>query len=118
MKRSFGFALILALLSIPAFAAKNSQSINIIDPVTIGSTKLPAGEYKVTWTGTAPNVQVTIEQKGAQHPISATVPAKLMTEKHDHTQLTTNTHSGVITLENIQLKDVTLNLVSAPVSGQ
>jgi hypothetical protein len=119
MKRFFGLALILSALSIPSFAAaKNSQSITLTDATTVGSTKLPAGEYKVSWTGTAPDVQVTLEQKGARKPATVTLPAKLVSEKHDRTQLTTATKEGANTLENVEFKDVTLNFTSSPASGQ
>jgi len=50
MKRFFGFALLIASLSVPAFAAKNSQNVTFTDAIRVGSTQLPAGDYKVTWT--------------------------------------------------------------------
>ena len=118
MKRFLGIAFILSALSIPSFAAKNSQTITLADATTVGSTKLPAGEYKLTWTGTAPDVQVTIEQKNAGKPATVTVPAKLVTEKHDRNQLTTSQVNGAATLQNVQLKDFTLTFTSTPVSGQ
>jgi Protein of unknown function (DUF2911) len=117
MKRILGFAIILSSLSIPAFAAK-SQDITISNPVTVGSTQLPAGDYKITWTGTAPDVQVTIAQKNTHKPVTATVPARLVTEKHDLILLTTSTKAGAKTLETLELKDATLTFTSTPVSGQ
>src|SRR3974390_2981941 len=104
MKRFIGFAIILSSLSIPAFAAKNSQTINLATPVTIGSANLPAGQYKLSWSGTAPDVQVTLEQKNVSKPATATLPAKLVTEKHDRTQLTTGSKDGVNTLQSVQFK--------------
>ena len=80
MKRLFGYALMLTLAAAPAFAAKNSQSLNLASPVKVGTTELPAGDVKVTWTGTGENVQVTIAQNGK----TLTVPAKLVEEKHNH----------------------------------
>jgi hypothetical protein len=118
MKRILGFAIILSSLAVPAFAAQKTQNITLPEAATIGSTKLPAGEYKITWTGTAPDVQVTLEQKNVGRPVNATLPARLVTEKHDRTQLTTNSQAGVNTLEKVQLKDVTLTFTSAPASGQ
>ncbi len=52
MKRFLGYVLVLGSLVVPAFAAKNSQSLTLTTPVTVGTTQLPAGDYKVTWTGT------------------------------------------------------------------
>jgi hypothetical protein len=118
MKRFLGIAIVVSSLSIPAFAAKSSQTITLATPVTIGSANLPAGQYKLSWTGNAPEVQVTLEQKNVSKPATATLPAKLVTEKHERTQLTTGSKGGVNTLETIQFKDVTLNFTSAPASGQ
>ncbi len=78
MKRLFGYALMLALTAAPAFAAKNSQSLNFASPVKVGATEIPAGDCKVTWTGTGDNVQVTIAENGK----TLTIPAKLVAEKH------------------------------------
>ncbi|HEY3706709.1 MAG TPA: hypothetical protein VGL22_16720 [Terracidiphilus sp.] len=118
MKRFFGLALILSALSIPSFAAKSSQNITLAETTTVGNTKLPAGEYKLTWTGTAPDVQVTLEQKNAGKPVTVTAPAKFISEKHDRTQLTTTSNAGANTLEAVQLKDATLTFTSTPASGQ
>ena len=118
MKRSFGIAIIAAILAVPAFAASNSQTVTLPGGYTVGATKLPAGNYKVSWTGTAPNVQVTLEQKNSPNPVTATVPATLAEQKHDHTQLLTNNQAGVVKLQSIQLKDVTLTLAGSPAPGQ
>jgi hypothetical protein len=118
MKRLLSFAVVLSSLSIPAFAAKNSQTITLASPTTVGSTKLPAGEYKLSWTGSAPDVQVTLEQKDAKHPATVTLPAKLTSEKHAFTTLTTEHNAGALNLQSIQLKDSTVSFTSAPASGQ
>ena len=115
MKRCFAFALMLGLLSVPAFAAKNSQNVSITDPVKVGSTQLPAGDYKVSWTGTGSNVQVTIAEKGKA---SVTVPAKIVEAKNGHVALLTNTVSGASVLESIQLDNLSIVLTSATASGE
>jgi len=115
MKRFFGYAIILALLSVPAFGAKNSQSITISSPVKVGNTQLPAGQYKVTWTGTAPAVQVTIAAKGLA---TVTVPAKEVEAKNGRVALQINSANGASVLQAIQLDNVTLQLESAPGSGE
>ena len=92
MKRIFGFALIVASLSVPALAAKNSQNVTFNDPVKVGSTQLPAGDYKVSWTGTGTDVQVTIADKDKK---TVTVPAKIVDAKNGHVAVLTNTVGGV-----------------------
>jgi len=115
MKRFFAFALMLALLSVPAFAAKNSQNVSVTDPIKVGSTQLPAGDYKVSWTGTGSNVQVTIAEKGKA---SVTVPAKIVEAKNGHVALLTNTVGGTNVLESIQLNDLSIVLTGATASGE
>lgn len=118
MKRFFGFALILGLLSIPAFAAKNAQNINFPEKLTVGTTQLPAGDYKVTWTGTGPTVQVTLVQKNVSHPLTSTLPAKLVDVSNGHTGLTFANENGANVLQTIQLNKINLVFSAAPAEGQ
>ena len=77
MKRKFVvLSALLLTLAIGSYAAeKNSQNITFYDPVKVGSTTLPAGEYKVVWDGTGDNVQVSFLQG---KKTLATAPAKLI----------------------------------------
>jgi hypothetical protein len=60
MKRVLAFSFILALLPFAANAAsQNSAHVVLDNNVTVGTTELPKGTYKIEWTGTDPNVQVT-----------------------------------------------------------
>lgn len=118
MKRILGCALILGLFSIPGFAASNSKNVTFPDKLTVGTTQLPAGDYKVTWTGTGPTVQVNFMQKNVHHPLTVTVPAKLATVQDGHTGLTIDNKNGVDTLESIQLNKINLMLGDAPAQGQ
>jgi hypothetical protein len=115
MKRFFGFALLVASLSVPAFAAKNSQNVTFTDAIRVGSTQLPAGDYKVTWTANGSNAQVTIAEKGRA---SVTVPAKLIDAKKGHVAVLTNTVGGVEVLETIQLDNLSLVIAGATGSGE
>ena len=114
MKRLFGYALMLTLAAAPAMAAKNSQSINLAQNVKVGTTDIPAGNLKVTWTGTGDAVQVTLASSGK----SITVPAKLVSEKNGHKGYVVNNKAGVDELETIQLNDLSLQLQSPASSGQ
>jgi curli biogenesis system outer membrane secretion channel CsgG len=118
MKRLFACAFVLALASIPAFAAKNSQSVTVPEAVSVGSTQLPAGQYKVTWTGSGSSVQVTFKQQDVRTPATATVQAKLVSQNHDHAAVTINSQGGVNSIEQIQLNHVSLLLGSGPAPGQ
>jgi hypothetical protein len=114
MKRLSTYALMLALAAAPSFAAKNSQSLNFATPVKVGANEIPAGDCKVTWTGTGDNVQVTLAQNGK----SFTVPAKLVDEKHNHKGYVVSREGGADQLQTIQLSNFSLQLESATASGR
>lgn len=118
MKRLSYCALILALISAPAFAAKNAQSVNFSEAVTVGSTQLPAGDYKVTWDGTGANVQVTLTQTGTAHPASTTVTAKVVEQKNSRNGFQVNNKDGVNTLETLQFSKYDVVLTGAPAHGE
>ena len=114
MKRLFGYALMLALVTAPAFAAKNSQSVKFATAVQVGSTEIPAGDVKVTWSGTGDNVQVTLVGSGK----TVTVPAKLVEEKHAEKGYLVNNVGGSQQLESLHLSNVSLHLQRATDTGQ
>ena len=114
MKRLFGYALMVALTAAPAFAAKNSQSLNLASPVKVGATELPAGDCKITWNGTGDNVQVTIAENGK----TLTIPAKLVAEKHTHKGYIVSREGGSDQLQTIQFSEVSLQLEGAAASGR
>ena len=115
MKRFFLSALIVALSSIPALAASNSQSVTFANTVKVGATELPAGDYKISWAGTGSSVQVTIEKKGT---VPVTLQAKLVEQKHDRSSITTDTRGGSNILESIQLNRVSLVVEGPQAAGQ
>lgn len=49
------------LLASSAFAATKAQ-LHLQTPTTINGTQLKAGDYKLEWDGTGPNVEVSIIQ--------------------------------------------------------
>lgn len=114
MKRLFGYALVLALTAAPAFAAKNSQTVSFAQNVKVGSTEIPAGDVKVSWTGTGDNVQVTL----TEGKTSATFPAKVVQEKHAYKSYVVSNASGSPQLQVIQLRDISLQLAGPTASGQ
>jgi hypothetical protein len=115
MKRYVGFAMMLTLLSAPAFASKNSETVNLPEPMKAGATQLAAGSYDVAWTGTGPNIQVTFTSL-QNHKILATVPAQLVVENNKYEGLNTDTQGSVETLESIRMKNITLVFAAPPSS--
>ena len=56
-----------------------SGTVRLDSAVKVGTTELPAGSYKVTWTGTGDNAQVTLKQgKYSKSPL----PAQVVDAKH------------------------------------
>jgi hypothetical protein len=115
MKRYLGFAILVASLAVPVFAAKNSQTVTFTDAIRVGSTQLPAGNYKVSWTTNGSSAQVTIAEKGIT---AVTVAAKLVEAKNGHVAVLTNSVGGVEVLESIQLDNLSLVIGSATGAGE
>ena len=107
MKRLFGFVFVCTLLAVPAFAATKSQTVQLPTAVQVGSTVLPAGDYKVTWTGTGTSAQVTLAAKGLA---TVTVPAKVVEQQNNHSGISTSTQGGKEVLQTILLSNVNLVL--------
>lgn len=107
MKRLFGFVLACAVLAVPVFAASNTQTVQLATTVHLGSTVLPAGDYKVSWTGSGPSVQVTLVNKGV---VTITVPAKVVEQKNNHRGVSTSNEGGKEMLQTIYLSNVNLVL--------
>ena len=74
-KVSKGLLLGLALLLATSAFAANKGSLSVSDPVNVNGKQLKAGDYKVTWEGNGPNVQVNI-MKG--NKVVATAPGHVV----------------------------------------
>jgi hypothetical protein len=115
MKRFIGYAAMLVLASAPAFAAKNSENVKIDRPVAVGTTQLPAAEYKVTWSEIGPNAQVTLTHGKSV----VTLPAKVVKQKHFYVTLQTeDDKGGASTLLGVNLSTVSVEFTSSRSSGQ
>ena len=110
MSRLAAFASMLVLLAAPVFGAGNKpQTVIIPQAVQVGSTQLPAGTYKLAFTGTGSDVQVILTQAGKT---VLTFAAKAVEQKNNPgVDLITN--AGVTTLEAINLDKVSLQLEGA-----
>jgi hypothetical protein len=111
MKRFAGIASVLFLLAAPMFAAnKKPQTVVIPEAVQVGSTKLPAGTYKLAWTGTGPEVQATLTQAGKT---VVTFAAKAVETKNNNTGVDIDSNAGVSSLKAILLDNVSIQVESA-----
>ena len=75
MKKIAYSVVLIAMLSLSAFAASGSAKMTLMSPGLIAGKELPAGNYKVTWAGEANDVQVTIM---AGKKTLLTAPAKVV----------------------------------------
>ena len=105
MKRFFVFATMLTLLSAPAFAGKNSQTVTVPEAMKAGSAQLTPGDYNVTWEGSGANVQVTLTRN---KKVVVTLPAKLVEEANKNEGLVTDSQGGVDVLHAIFMRNMTL----------
>jgi hypothetical protein len=65
----------LALLLASSAFAGTKASLQLNNPVTVNGTTLKAGEYKVQWEGSGPNVELSIMQG---KKVIAKVPAHMV----------------------------------------
>jgi hypothetical protein len=114
MKRLFGYALMVVLFAAPAFGGKKPQTVVVPEKVLVGSTQLAAGTYKLTYTGTGSEAQVTLTQ---DQKSVVTFQAKVVAGKNAP-GLTTDSRNGATALVSIELSDASLELEGATQSGQ
>ncbi len=106
MKILASLMILFTAFAITAFAADGSGKIHLDNSVKVGSTELPAGDYKVTWTGSGDNAQVTLKQGKT----SATTTARLVDVRRNSDGVGTKTENGSAVLTEIQFKEKTLVL--------
>jgi hypothetical protein len=117
MKRFSSLLILSTMFSLMAFAADGgSGKVLLNSAVKVGSTELPAGEYKVTWTGSGDNAQVTLKQGKT----TATTTAQVVEIRRNSDAFATKSENGTRVLTQIQFRDKTLVLHEAPnqVAGQ
>ena len=107
MKRFSSLLILSTLLAVTAFAADGgSGKVTLNTAVKVGSTELPAGDYKVTWTGSGDNAQVIL--KNAKN--SATTTAQIVETRRNSDAVGTRSENGSRVLTEIQFRDTTLVL--------
>jgi hypothetical protein len=115
MKRVLAFTFLLTFLPLAATAAsKNSAHVELTSSVTVGTTDVPKGTYKVEWSGTYPNVQVTF----TNGKWSKTFPAHIIEQRNDLVAQTTTAKGDKTILTAIQLHEATLTFGNGTQSGE
>jgi len=110
MKKISVFVTFFALMAVAAFAADSGTGkIHLDSAVKLGSDQLPAGDYKVSWTGSGDNAQVTL----TQGKVKATTNARVVAERRTTDAVGTKTENGSRYLTEIQFRDATLVLTPA-----
>jgi hypothetical protein len=114
-KRVLGFTFILAFLPFAANAtSKNSANVVLDSNVTVGTTELPKGTYKVVWTGTDPNVQVTFTHGNW----TTTVPAHIVEGRNNIEAEMTNVKDNKTFLTALELHNATLQFAGGTRAGE
>jgi hypothetical protein len=114
-KRALAVAFILSFLPFAANAAnKNSAQVVLDNSVTVGATEVPKGTYKVVWTGTDSNAQVTFTN--AQW--SKTFPAHIVEERNGVEAQTTTVKGDKTMLTSLELRNATLVFAESTRAGE
>lgn len=101
---------VLVLVSVSAWANdKMKANIQIGQTLHVGSTQLDPGEYKMTWTESGSNSEVTFSQG---KKVIATVPAQATHERSGYHGPVLRTNSVSNTLIGVDLPEVSLSFTS------
>lgn len=114
--RSVFLAGLLITLPLLSFAATR-KSINVDQPVAIGSTVLQPGDYKVQWDGAGPTVQVTF-LKGNKTIATAPATLKAGATGYDFALDLGSESGGAKQLRAIDFKNVALVFDQSASPGQ
>jgi len=117
MKRFASLIVLSTLIAVTALAADGgSGKIRLDTAVKVGTTELPAGDYKVKWTGSGANAQVTM----TQGKTTVTAPAQVVEARRNNDAFSTKSENGSRVLTEIQFKNQTLVFQNPPtqVAGQ
>jgi hypothetical protein len=112
MKKAELLILSVALLALPltSFASMRTQKqITLDQPVSVASTQLKPGTYKMEWNGNGPNIEVSFVQN---NKTVATAPAQLVKETTAYEGGAVTTHktsSGSNRLDEVDFKNAALN---------
>ena len=108
MKRLVLLGVLVAALSSPLLAAKNSEKFDLPWNVVVGGVQVPAGQCEVTWTETSgAGVQLTIKTADKQ---TVTVRASQVEGQSPYTGPVTSVVDGVRSLKGFRTKNSTFTI--------
>lgn len=114
-KRVLGLTFILSILPFAANAASQNSAHVVIDSnVAVGATELPKGTYKVVWTGTEPNVQVTFTNGS----FTKTVPAHIVEGRNNMEAEMTDVKGNKTVLTALEFHNATLQFGDSTHAGE
>jgi len=100
----------LVLLSMSGWASdKMKANIQIYQTVYVGSTQLAPGEYKMTWTESGSNAEVTFSQG---KKVIATVPARVTQVRSGYDGPALHTHGASNTLTAVELPKLSFSFTN------
>ena len=99
----------LLIFHVAAFASEKSATVKLDQSVTVGSSTIKAGEYKITWTEPGPDTNVTFTQGKKEIAI---VPATVQSTKNSDVRVFTATAGSSKVLQGVELKNATLTFSS------
>ena len=101
---------VLVLLSVGAWAGdKMRANIQIDETLHVGSTQLAQGAYKMTWTESGSNAEVTFSQG---KKVIATVPAHVTQVRSGYHSPVVHTDRSTSSLIAVELPEVSLSFTS------
>jgi hypothetical protein len=95
----------LLIFQVAVFASEKSAIVKLDQSVTVGSSTIKAGEYKVTWTEPGPDTKVIFTQGKTE---IAVVPVTVESKKNSDVRVFTTTAAAGKVLQGVELKNATL----------
>jgi hypothetical protein len=105
----------LLIFQVAVFASEKSAIVKFDQSVTVGSSTIKAGEYKVTWTEPGPDTKVIFTQGKKE---IAVVPATVESKKNADVRVFTATAGAGKVLQGVELKNATLTFSPTAAAGK
>ena len=117
MKRFWAFVCLLALVSLPGFAAsQKTKTLTLTDPVQVAGKQLKPGDYKLSWEDTNTGSTTVTFTKGKD--VVATAPAQIKKEKNTtNATMETTTSGGQNQLQRVWNNDTVLDFTNGNSPG-